>query len=565
MKALEKDRNRRYKTADAFAADVGRHLANEPVEARPPTVAYRMAKFVRRNRAAVVVVSLTCALLCAGLTFYRREAQVQQQLRDAAIAAEQAALQREKEANEILAELQDEQKLRATTLAMSGRRAEATRVARQLVRDPSQRAWEPFIVGHLEFFDGNIEEAFQRFAEACRSDREFLAARMMLALTYLYRGLAEPYREELEEANKMSADGLVNELYAIQANMYDRSQTLETIDKIEQFLAEQPYSPVARLVRAEVMLHKGLQYSDMNAIDQAIHDSRIALEEIPGNPMATFLKMTAHGFAVRLCRQKGWTDEIPEHIREGEAAARQLEPLNWAAGHRYRALFYGNCALGFAKEAQAWEQAQKCGLRGFLMDDYLTFHFQYGTTPTVDRELDPSTEPYAVLAECLLSASDPQMRRDSIRRIRTKLISPGEPVDFYVAAVLALLGHDVHAYASQGFGFTNHRASVPKETSLVLNEYFRGRINEKQMIEACASQGIVETGFVRLCAGLRLIGERKVERAMQLLDKVASESGDQWSSIHANAILTRLREARDWPYLGDDVREPTIDRKATSR
>src|SRR5699024_10303151 len=44
MRALEKDRNRRYDSAGAFAADVERYLADEPVEARPPTAWYRLRK-----------------------------------------------------------------------------------------------------------------------------------------------------------------------------------------------------------------------------------------------------------------------------------------------------------------------------------------------------------------------------------------------------------------------------------------------------------------------------------------------------------------------------------------
>ena len=50
MKALEKDRNRRYETANAFAADVQRYLNDEPVEACPPSAGYRLRKFSRRNR-----------------------------------------------------------------------------------------------------------------------------------------------------------------------------------------------------------------------------------------------------------------------------------------------------------------------------------------------------------------------------------------------------------------------------------------------------------------------------------------------------------------------------------
>jgi WD40 repeat protein/serine/threonine protein kinase len=54
MKALEKDRNRRYESASAFAADVQRYLHDEPVLACPPSAWYRFRKFSRRNRRAVV-------------------------------------------------------------------------------------------------------------------------------------------------------------------------------------------------------------------------------------------------------------------------------------------------------------------------------------------------------------------------------------------------------------------------------------------------------------------------------------------------------------------------------
>src|SRR5207253_1264638 len=52
MKSLEKDRSRRYETANDFAADLKRHLSNEPVAARPPSAAYRFQKAFRRNKVA---------------------------------------------------------------------------------------------------------------------------------------------------------------------------------------------------------------------------------------------------------------------------------------------------------------------------------------------------------------------------------------------------------------------------------------------------------------------------------------------------------------------------------
>jgi len=67
MKALEKDRARRYETAEALARDVERFLRDEPVEAGPPSVSYRVRKFVRRHRTGVVAAALVLVALLAGL------------------------------------------------------------------------------------------------------------------------------------------------------------------------------------------------------------------------------------------------------------------------------------------------------------------------------------------------------------------------------------------------------------------------------------------------------------------------------------------------------------------
>jgi serine/threonine protein kinase/Tfp pilus assembly protein PilF len=57
MKCLEKDRNRRYESASAFAADVQRYLNDEPVQACPPSTVYRLGKFARRHRAGLAVAA----------------------------------------------------------------------------------------------------------------------------------------------------------------------------------------------------------------------------------------------------------------------------------------------------------------------------------------------------------------------------------------------------------------------------------------------------------------------------------------------------------------------------
>jgi WD40 repeat protein/serine/threonine protein kinase len=98
MKALEKDRTRRYETANNLAADVQRHLHNEPVVARPPSRGYRLRKLVRRNRLAfaagtTVAASLVFGILVSTWQAVRAKRAERQQiiLREKAVNAEETA------------------------------------------------------------------------------------------------------------------------------------------------------------------------------------------------------------------------------------------------------------------------------------------------------------------------------------------------------------------------------------------------------------------------------------------------------------------------------------------
>jgi eukaryotic-like serine/threonine-protein kinase len=112
MKCLEKDRRRRYETADGLAKDIERHLSHEPVTARPPSAAYRAQKFVRRNKLTVTTGAAVAAALVLGVVvsiWQMHRAEANEQIAIAAQANEakqrQAAeqAQRQAEADKLLA------------------------------------------------------------------------------------------------------------------------------------------------------------------------------------------------------------------------------------------------------------------------------------------------------------------------------------------------------------------------------------------------------------------------------------------------------------------------------
>ncbi len=84
MKALEKDRGRRYESASGFEADVRRYLSGAPVIAAPPSSVYRARKFIRRYRASVATAGLVCASLVIGMVGFAWQMRVAQGERDEA-------------------------------------------------------------------------------------------------------------------------------------------------------------------------------------------------------------------------------------------------------------------------------------------------------------------------------------------------------------------------------------------------------------------------------------------------------------------------------------------------
>src|SRR5262249_32145674 len=105
MKCLEKQRDRRYESANGLARDLQRYLADEVVEARPPSAGYRLRKFVRRHKGPVLAASLVLVALLAGLAgtawqAVRAEQQAVQaeQARDEEARQRATAEQKEREA-----------------------------------------------------------------------------------------------------------------------------------------------------------------------------------------------------------------------------------------------------------------------------------------------------------------------------------------------------------------------------------------------------------------------------------------------------------------------------------
>jgi serine/threonine protein kinase len=188
MKALEKDRARRYETANGFAMDVQRYLADEAVLACPPSVGYLLQKFIRRNKGPVIAVSVI--LLClvagiigtsAGLVWAVRERDHKTQ---ALIAETKARDQAMTALRDLVDDIVENQMARGTTMT-----EENKEFLRKIIKhfesfaaltadDAESRATRAeghFRVGRMRYFLGEMKEAETGYADALALYKQLVA------------------------------------------------------------------------------------------------------------------------------------------------------------------------------------------------------------------------------------------------------------------------------------------------------------------------------------------------------------------------------------------------------
>ncbi len=141
MKALEKDRTRRYETANGLAADIQRHLANEPVTARPPSAAYRFQKLAQRNRGALITAgTVLVALLVTVVSLATSNARIRHEqsgkddaLRERGTALEAARASEQRAREQLFVSLQSQAQARRSSRQM-GQRLESLAALEEAAR-----------------------------------------------------------------------------------------------------------------------------------------------------------------------------------------------------------------------------------------------------------------------------------------------------------------------------------------------------------------------------------------------------------------------------------------------
>ena len=309
QRALARDRERRYESTSALAADIERHLSNQPVQAGPPTIGYRAGRFVRRHRPGVVAVVLVLVALLLGLAgttaglirarqaeaVARQESltalrvsdfltgmfQVNDPLRDreAGVAAGERVTAREildRGTAKLKKELAGEPEIRAHLLRVAGTvyqnlgmydRAEPLLQESLDLRlkrfgaQPEATAESLLAMGKLLMDRGHYEEAERSLRNAWAVRRQIYGARRLKTAEAMYF-LAEAL---ILQARYAEAESLGRKILPIQRSLAGKeslevAQTLSVLARAA--LAEEDYEAAESLYRQALEIHRRLYGDD---------------------------------------------------------------------------------------------------------------------------------------------------------------------------------------------------------------------------------------------------------------------------------------------------------------
>jgi len=341
LRALEKDRTRRYQTANAFALDVRRHLNDEPASAGPPTVAYRMSKFVRRHRFGVAAAASLVVLLAAFSLIMALQARRIAQERDR--ANHEAAVARQ--VSEFLVGLfnvSDPSEARGNTLTAREILSNGSRQAQESLRDqPEVQARLEATIGAVYTSLGMYVEAEPLLVRALQTQRrlqgndnpETLKTVNQLANLFWYQGKlqdAEPLYVEVverrrnmlgeEHADTLKANFDLGSLYALQKRWADAERvTSHTLAIQQRVLGREHPDTVDSMGNLQAIYYDQRRYADAEKIADVVVDRERRL--LGGDHPKTLVSI--HNLATIYWKLRRY-DEADALFKEAAAGMRRV-------------------------------------------------------------------------------------------------------------------------------------------------------------------------------------------------------------------------------------------------
>ncbi|PHS02230.1 MAG: hypothetical protein COA78_21690 [Blastopirellula sp.] len=327
MKSLDKDRNRRYDSANAMAADVENYLNNDTVEACPPTLKYRFQKYARRHKSVLLTGGSFAAILIVATVvslFFMFEARyLLEELRKEKTYTQQTAINQ------------------AVSFAAIGNFDDARKeLAKAELEDPT--AWEKMIEAQEAIYRGESDKGIALLKEANQLAPDDIIIQAMLANAYLTGGIWEEYaRTEVSKSNVIPETSFEKIFvgHALAWTDIERSRDLldEAVDKTNH--------PWAYIARARTLSTIANITKNEELMEHARKDAKLGTDMLSESATAHSIQLSVLLDAYDLYKNKldGKEQEANASLDAAEISVKKVEQFsnshtaNIAVGHYYLA------------------------------------------------------------------------------------------------------------------------------------------------------------------------------------------------------------------------------------
>ncbi len=360
MKAMAKDRDRRYATANELAMDISRYLANQPIEARPPSTVYRLRKLVQRNwlpvtASAIVAAAMLVASISAVVAHRRRLREIETQL-----AMHQLEL--EKRDAEIRAQLAETERIDAevATLVEKAQRLsygifpdfhQAVQLLDQAIDARPDDARLYLYRGSALHELGRYREAVADLERSLELDPEQQgAANWLIATAAQELGDTDKAQQHLQLAEQQNPDTVDSLVVQSLAVPYET----RSIDLLTRAIAMEPFDPLLYFYRGRAAYNTALRSPSSSLYRLAVDDLEKALL---GRPDDERIFEMLCGCLVELSFLNGSTKEPLQRAKELIDRWQAIYPASVRAltALSYRELTAGHAELSIQASSKALE------------------------------------------------------------------------------------------------------------------------------------------------------------------------------------------------------------------
>jgi hypothetical protein len=344
QKAMEKDPDQRYQTAEALADDLRRYVNRFAIRARRAGPITRLRKWVRRHPGLTAgLAGMLILALVAGVFGYLAVASERRRLEEQGQLAEQLRKERRQAALE-----------RALLAAMGGDFDEADRAAGAAEREGASTGQVEFLYGEIAYYRGPVSEAIKHLERAIQilPMDESAAARALLAMSYGNVSRENDFERLFRELEPIVPVTLEDYLFkGLTVSMWKPNEGLRLMDEA---VRRRPSSPIARLFRADARALMATDRYDPTVADQAIDDVMTARKLLPENSLqALTASVNVHKIAAASYEVAGLPDKRRAALAQAALDAEGLKA------------FPDQSDASFARMSYLWY----CGPRSAALDE----------------------------------------------------------------------------------------------------------------------------------------------------------------------------------------------------